>query len=128
MRDIRRTALYKEAEALFRNCRLPGTGLISDAMEVHASPCGKRAVFAGVMMDELEGTPSTRICEIDLTSADTRVLSFGPHTDRSPKYSPDGQFIAFLSDRLEAGHFQLYLIDIANGSITRPAPVVEGWI
>jgi dipeptidyl aminopeptidase/acylaminoacyl peptidase len=126
-RDIRHTALYQEAEALFRTCRLPGTGLVSDAVELHAAPGGKHAVFAGLMMDKLEGTPSTRICEVDLASGEMIVLSAGPNVDRWPKYSPSGRHIGFLSDRHQAGDFQLYLLDRASGAV-QAAPKVAGWV
>src|SRR5438309_1541247 len=106
-KDIRNTALYREAAALYETLRQPGTGQISDAVEVHASPDGHRAVFAGALMDIADGTPPTRICRVDLTSGDIRVLTFGPNTDRLPKYSPDGRCVAFLSDRHNVGDFQL---------------------
>lgn len=126
-KDIRDTALYREIQALYQSLRQPITGQISDAAEVHVSPDGKHAVFAGTRMDTLEGVPPTRICQLDLASGDTRVLTFGPHTDRLPKYSPDGRQIAFLSDRHKAGDFQLYLLDPISGA-ARPIPVVEGWV
>jgi hypothetical protein len=37
------------------------TQVVSDAAQVHVSPDGTQAVFAGVIMDKLEGTPPTRI-------------------------------------------------------------------
>lgn len=126
-KDIRETALYREAEALCTMLRQPGTGQISDAVEVHASPDGKQAVFAGALMEKLEGMPPTRICQVDLSSGETRVLTFGPNADRLPKYSPDGRQIAFLSDRRKAGDFQLYLLDPLSGAV-RSIPSVEGWV
>lgn len=125
--DLRETALYKEAMALFAVIEQPGSGLIVDAAEVHAAPDGKSAVFAGTMAGELKGTPPTRICHIDLGTGDIRVLSFGPHTDRLPKYSPDGKCVAFLSDRRQAGDFQLYLLHMSTGAAS-PAAQVDGWI
>jgi dipeptidyl aminopeptidase/acylaminoacyl peptidase len=126
-RDIRHTAAYIEAEAFYREVRKPGSGQISDGAEVHVSPDGRHAVLAGVQMDRLEGAPTTRVCEIDMTSGDLRVLSFGPNTDRLPRYSPDGRSIAFLSDRHRVGDFQLYLLERATGA-ARPMPTVEGWV
>jgi dipeptidyl aminopeptidase/acylaminoacyl peptidase len=124
-RDIRPTALYQAAEALHRSLRQPGSGLISDALEISTNGTG--AVFAGAMVDSLLGVPPTRICLTDLATADTRVLTFGPNVDRLPKFSPDGQRIAFLSDRAKPGDFRLYLLDPATGA-TRSTPHVEGWV
>jgi dipeptidyl aminopeptidase/acylaminoacyl peptidase len=126
-KDIRESPLYKEAETLCSKLRQPGTGQISDAAEVHAAIDGKSAVFAGTIMDMLEGVPPTRICRVDLLSGDTQVLTFGPNMDRLPKYSPDGGSIAFLSDRQQAGDFQLYLLDPTSGAARRTPPVA-GWV
>lgn len=126
-KDIRETALYREAEALYKTLRQPGTGQISDATELHVSPDGQHAVFAGTLIDTLEGAPPARVCQVDLTSGNTRVLTFGPNTDRLPKYSPDGRQVAFLSDRHKAGDFQLCLLDPASGA-ARSTPSVKGWV
>jgi dipeptidyl aminopeptidase/acylaminoacyl peptidase len=126
-RDIRATSLYREAELLYKALRQPITGQISDATEVCAAPDGTRAVYVGSQVDKLEGSPVTRICQLDLTSGDTRVVTFGPNTDRLPKYSPDGLSVAFLSDRCKSGDFQLYLLCPATGAV-RPTPSVDGWV
>src|SRR6266478_944735 len=115
-RDLRATDLYLEIEALCKTIRQPGTGQISEAVEIHASPDGRHAVFAGTLMDTLDGKPPTRICLTDLATADTRVLTFGPNVDRLPKFSPDGRYIAFLSDRHEKDDFQLHLLDPVTGA------------
>jgi dipeptidyl aminopeptidase/acylaminoacyl peptidase len=123
-RDIRDTPLYRETEALYRQFRRPGSGLIADAAEVSAH--GNRAVFTGTLIDSANEAVS-RICHTDLTSGDTRVLTFGPNTDRAGKLAPDGRAIAFLSDRRKAGDFQLYLLDPESGEC-RATPPVEGWV
>jgi dipeptidyl aminopeptidase/acylaminoacyl peptidase len=123
-RDIRETPLYREAEALYRTFRRPGSGLIADAAEV--SVHGNRAVFTATLVDSGNEALS-RVCLTDLATGDTRVLTFGPNTDRAPKLSPDGQQIAFLSDRRKAGDFQLYLLDAETGEC-RATPPVDGWV
>jgi dipeptidyl aminopeptidase/acylaminoacyl peptidase len=125
--DIRASDLYREINTVNEALRQPGTGQISDAAEVHVSPDSTQAVFAGVIMDKLEGTPPTRICLTDLATGDTRVLTFGPNVDRLPKFSPDGSHVAFLSDRHKSGDFQLYLLDPSGGA-ARATPVVDGWV
>jgi dipeptidyl aminopeptidase/acylaminoacyl peptidase len=124
LRDIRETALYREKESLYRTFRRPGNGLIADAAEISAH--ASRAVFTGTLVDSSNEAIS-RICLTDLTNGDTRVLTFGPNTDRAPKLSPDGRHIAFLSDRRKAGDYQLYLLDIESGEC-RATPAVEGWV
>ena len=126
-KDARETALYREAEALYTALRQPGTGQISDAAEVHVSPDERYVVFAGTLLDALEAASPTRICLTDLVSGDTRVITFGPNVDRLPKFSPDGRYIAFLSDRHQAGDFQLYLLDRTSGAV-RPTARVAGWV
>jgi dipeptidyl aminopeptidase/acylaminoacyl peptidase len=125
--DIRETVMYRDTEALFRALRQPSTGQISDAAEVDVAPDGERAVFSGTVVEALEGALTTRICQVDLLSKKTRILTFGPNTDRLPKYSPDGRQIAFLSDRQKCGEYQLYLLDPVTGA-TRGVPAVQGWV
>ena len=125
--DIRESPLYREMEALYRAVRQPGTGQISDAADLHASPDGKQVVFAGTLVDALEGVPATRICITDLATGDTRVVTSGANVDRLPKFGPGGRWIAFLSDRHEAGDFQLYLLNPWTGAV-RSTPKVPGWV
>jgi dipeptidyl aminopeptidase/acylaminoacyl peptidase len=124
-RDIREGALFREAESICRALRKPATGSISDAAELSAH--GVQVAFAGSLVDTLNGVPRTRVCLLDLTSGDTRVMTFGPNDDRQPKFSPDGHQIAFLSDRHEPGDSQLYLLDPISG-VARPTPRVDGWV
>lgn len=125
--DIRDTALFKEATAMFAAARQPGTGKICDAAEIAVSPDGKQVIFSGVMMETSEGLPKTRICRLDTAGGDIRVMTFGPNADRSAKFSPDGKRIAFLSDRRKAGDFQLYLLDPASGAASS-TPTIDGWV
>jgi dipeptidyl aminopeptidase/acylaminoacyl peptidase len=125
--DVRDTPNYREALALCERFWQPGSGRIVDAAEVHAVPGVPYAVFAGTLVDRLEGMPPTRLCRVDLTTGELQVLTFGPSSDRSPKLSPDGRHVAFQSDRREAGNFQLYLLDAASGAARR-TPDLQGWV
>ncbi len=126
-KDIRDTAVYREAEALYSAIRRPGTGQVSDAAELNTSPDGQSVVFAGALLDKLEGGPTTRICRTELESGQTQFLTLGPNTDRSPKFSPDARHVAFLSDRGRAGDFQLYLLESTTGA-ARPTRRPQGWV
>jgi dipeptidyl aminopeptidase/acylaminoacyl peptidase len=126
-RDLRNSDLYREVEKLCLALRRPASGQICDAAEVHVAPDGKHAVLSGSLMDRLEGMPLWRICTIALDTGELKVLTFGPGTDRSPKFSPDGRCVAFLSDRHAIGDFQLYLLDLASGAALRTTSV-DGWV
>jgi dipeptidyl aminopeptidase/acylaminoacyl peptidase len=123
--DIRDTALFREAEALYRSLRRPGSGAISDATEIATN--GQHVAFAGAVVDRLDGIPPSRICLTDLSTGHTRLATYGPNCDRMPRFSPGGDCIAFLSDRQKTGDFQLYLLDPVM-AVARDAPRVEGWV
>ena len=125
-RDIRDSDLYRESEALYRSLWHPGASLISDAVDLEVAPDGGRATFAGIVADAT-GKRQSRICVIDFVSRELGVLTGGPHTDRLPKFSPDGRQVAFLSDRHTQGDFQLHFIDL-HDQVVRLAPRVDGWV
>src|SRR5690606_40794459 len=63
---------------------------------------GRRAIFA-----------------LDLTTGATRQLTDGAGRDDDPVWSPDGQFIAFDSDRDGDGMFDVFVLNVATGEIHR---------
>jgi dipeptidyl aminopeptidase/acylaminoacyl peptidase len=125
--DFRGTALYREAETLYETLRSPGSGQISDAVEINAAPDGGRVIFSGAIWDRLIGGAPTRICSADLATGKIEILTSGPNSDRLPKFSPDGQLIAFLSDRRTAGDYQLHILDPTDGAV-HAAPVLPEWV
>ncbi len=49
-RDLREHPLFEEATALHQLLRQPGSGRISDAVELSVAPDGRRAVFAATVV------------------------------------------------------------------------------
>jgi dipeptidyl aminopeptidase/acylaminoacyl peptidase len=125
--DIRETPLYQQAKQLLHAMRNIGAARLSDAAELDVSVDGRHAVFSGTVVDSPEGSPQTRIWHIELETGDHSALSSGPHSDRSAKFSPDGSRVAFLTDRLRPGDYQLGLLDLSNGK-EFSAPRVPGWV
>ncbi len=124
-RDIRSTSLYGEVEDWFHRLRRPGTGQLSDAAEIHVALDAKTAVFAGTIVDQLEGTPPTRICLHESRERRHARSHLRPQRRSAAEVFPDGTRIAFLSDRHGAGDFQLYLVDSLTGAV-RTTCRVEG--
>lgn len=127
-RDIRNTRLYQEIEAYITSTYQPGSGRIVDAAEVAAAPDGRTAVFTGSRLESIEGPLVTRLCLVDLETGAMEQITRGPNNDRLPKWSPDGQTLAFLSDRAQAGVYQLYLLGRGAVGEARSAPPVEGMV
>jgi WD40 repeat protein len=76
------------------------------------SPNGKTIVY----LNDVSGT-----ADIYVVGADGQrktVLVGGASEERNPVWSPDGRFIGFVSNR-EEGIFQIYLAEIATGTIVR---------
>src|SRR5579872_2377957 len=65
-------------------------------------------------------SPEAQLWLADATGAiPARRFTFGPHSDRSPRWSPDGRTLAFLSDREQRDTHQVYLLAAAGGEARR---------
>lgn len=98
-----------------------GLQVVSDAW---VSPDGRRVAFVVAPIGHAETIPTSTIwlADVDGTRpphAFTGGTGAG-YEDRAPRWSPDGQMLAFLSDRAERGTVQLYVIDVVGGGEARP--------
>ena len=77
------------------------------------SPDGSRVVF--IVSDPLTGEKRTRhLWLYDKASNVTRQLTFSAKSESSPRWSPDGKTLAFLSNR-EGDEQQIYLLPMTGG-------------
>jgi dipeptidyl aminopeptidase/acylaminoacyl peptidase len=127
-RDIRSTKLYQEVEAFFDSIYKPGSGLIVDGEHVAVSPDGRYVAFTGKRLETIEGPFLTRLCLVDLQTGTFEQITHGPSSDFLPKWSPDGQLLAFLSDRSQPGSFQLYLLRTGQLGEAKRTPPVQGTV
>ena len=124
-RDIRQSELYREIEAIYGTLFQPGTGRVSDGDQLTASPDGRHLGFTGTLFSDLKSTPETRICLVDVSSGTLNILPQKTNNDKTPQWSPNGQQLAFLSDRAETGNYQLYVTAGDGLGVTQVAPVVD---
>lgn len=126
-RDIRQTRLYGKVCDYFRDINAVGQDKVVDAADITASADERRVAFTGTVHEDLARAPVTRICLLDLATRQLTRVAAGEGSDRLPRWSPDDQQLAFVSDRAEAGNFQLYLAR-GDGGKVRAAPAVDGII
>ncbi|MFO7271682.1 MAG: S9 family peptidase [Sphaerobacter thermophilus] len=80
--------------------------------DAQIDPGGRRVAFvvAEASVDYQEPSPRSRIWLVDVAGGEPRQVSQGPGTDDLPRWSPDGETLAFRSDRKKRGTGQLYLL------------------
>jgi dipeptidyl aminopeptidase/acylaminoacyl peptidase len=84
--------------------------------DANISPDGQFVIYT--LLHAAKSTTPERPCEIwlaDVASSQSHRLTFGQGTDQTPRWSPDSQSIAFLSDRLELGQRQIYIMNVKGG-------------
>ena len=87
--------------------------------DAQISPDGAQVAF--VIGDSFKSGSKWSKSNIWIVAADggePRQLTDGPRTDSLPRWSPDGKWLAFLTDRHKDGQRQVALLDIETGEIT----------
>jgi dipeptidyl aminopeptidase/acylaminoacyl peptidase len=87
--------------------------------DAQISPDGAQVAF--VIGDSFKSGSKWSRSNIWIVAADggdPRQLTDGPRTDSLPRWSPDGKWLAFLTDRHKDGQRQVALLDIETGEIT----------
>lgn len=63
--------------------------------------------------------PRSNVWVVPTAGGDASPLTNGPRTDSTPRWSPDGETLAFLSDRDKDGELQIHLLPRAGGEAAR---------
>ena len=93
--------------------------------DAELSPDGRYAAYV-YRASCKDGTPeaASEIWLADIAAGRSHRLTFGARSDHTPRWSQDGR-LAFLSDRLEAGQRQIYLMNL-DGAEARPLTDLNG--
>jgi dipeptidyl aminopeptidase/acylaminoacyl peptidase len=82
------------------------------------SPDGRWVAFVCRSVDRQENVYRSGIWLAPTDGSPSRAFTAGTHRDGSPRWSPDGRYLAFTSDRA-GGESQLYLIPVDGGEARR---------
>ena len=86
--------------------------LISD---LQISPDGESIIYAQQRIEAKTEKKYSNLWVVSTKNGKARQFTFGNQVDRSPRWSPDGSTIAFLSNRDNEKQFQIYLIPTQGG-------------
>lgn len=90
------------------------------------SPDGAQVVFGLIRVDRKTEKKHTNLwLAASDGSTPPRQITFGDHTDSYARWSPDGQTIAFLSNRKDEKQMQIYLLPLGGGE-ARPLTDLKG--
>lgn len=91
---------------------------IRTVVDAQLSPDGKNIVFQLSRPRTEQEKPGAALSELWMLSTpggEPRRFTFNDRSDRSPAWSPDGKWVAFLSQRGESNVTQIYIIPADGG-------------
>ena len=93
--------------------------------DVQLSPDGKKVAYVVGICDPSIDKVRSIIWVADLTTLSTRALTSGEAQDTQPRWSPQGQQLAFVSTRHDDKP-QIYAIDLSGGEARRLTTMADG--
>ncbi len=89
------------------------------------SPDGRYVVYAQQRVDKKTQKKYANLWLAPVEGGKPRQFTFGDHVDSLPRWSPDGQTLAFISNRRDAKQPQIFLMPFAGGE-ARPLTDLKG--
>ena len=84
--------------------------------EVRLSPSGEHVIFVQERVDPTTEKKYTNLWLVSSEGSEPNQFTFGDQKDTHPRWSPDGESIAFLSNRSDQDKPpQIYLISLFGG-------------
>jgi len=88
------------------------------------APGGRWLAYAVNTISLQDNRGTSRVWLADVTTGETRALTGGPASDRSPRWSPDGRFLAFISTR--QGGSQIWTLPVSGGEAQKVTSLADG--
>src|SRR5438876_1155679 len=88
------------------------------------SPKGDLVAFTITDMDKAANKGTTQIYTVPLNGGEMRQLTNDEHSSTSPRWSPDGEKLAFVSAR--DSEDQIWTIDVSSGALKKITTISTG--
>ncbi len=88
------------------------------------SPKGDSVAFTITDVDKVANKSTTQIYLVPLGGGEVRQLTNDEHSSASPRWSPDGEKLAFISAR--DGEDQIWTIDVSSGALKKITSLSTG--
>lgn len=88
------------------------------------SPKGDLVAFTITDMDKAANKGTTQIYVVPMGGGEGRQLTNDEHSSASPRWSPDGEKLAFISAR--DGESQIWTIDVSSGALKKITSISTG--
>jgi dipeptidyl aminopeptidase/acylaminoacyl peptidase len=125
-KDLRESPEYTAVAEHLRRLHEPVFGKPHHVTDLVSTPDAGRVVVTGSVYDELDGRPRTALYEV--RDGALAPLTSGRGSARAGRLAPDGTSLAFLSDRVKADVFQLYLLAEGGLGEAQTCPAVPGTV
>src|SRR5579883_973455 len=90
------------------------------------SPDGRRVAFLVTTLSQAKDEYLSNVWIVDVEGGAPRQFTAGPKRDRYPRWSPDGRWLAFVSEREPKKKAQLYVMPTSGGEATRLTDLKAG--
>jgi dipeptidyl aminopeptidase/acylaminoacyl peptidase len=91
------------------------------------SPDGRHVVFCLQRVDKATEKKYSNLWVVPTRGGRARQFTYGDQADGQPKWSPDGRWIAFLSNRKDEKQSQIYVIPFAGGEARQVTDLKGGF-
>jgi len=100
--------------------------LLKDVRDPELSPDGAWVAYTVTTVDSAKDKSDNDIWMTSWDGATTIRVTSSPESESSPRWSPDGRYLAFLSGRQEGKGAQVWLLDRRGGEAQRVTQVKGG--
>ena len=89
--------------------------LLKDVDDAHISPDGKWVAYTVSSVDTAKDKRNSDIWMVSWDGEQTVQLTHSEESETAPRWSPDGKYISFVSDRIGEKVAQIWLMDTRGG-------------